>query len=273
VILLLPVPSTVTVQGVVWPPEHAVVRAEADGFVVEVLARDGQSVEPGTPLVVLAEPARLAEREQLRARMLGLAARQYEAILREPAQARNVLEEIEHTRAELQRVEDRIASSTVRSRAAGRLALAHPGDLPGSFVPKGGTLAHVLVAAPAVVRAAVPEQHATLLRSRDARIEVSLPRRLRQRRLACCARCRPPRACCRAPRSASPAAAATPSIPRTQRARARSSRSSSSTSCSSSGRSSGSASAPGFASTSAPSPSGRSGSAACGSCCSSSSTR
>ncbi|MDH3319407.1 MAG: hypothetical protein OEO84_06915 [Betaproteobacteria bacterium] len=172
--LALPVPSTVTVQGVVWAPEHATVRAETEGFVAEVLARDGQTVEPGTPLAVLAEPGLLAERDMLRSRLLGLSARQYHAILREPSLARNVVEELTQARSELLRVEQRVGQWTVRSKAAGRLVLPHADDLPGSFVSKGGTLAYVLVESPAVVRAAVPEDHASWLRGRTAGIEVRL---------------------------------------------------------------------------------------------------
>ena len=185
-LLALPVPSRVLVQGVVWPADQARVRAEAEGFVTEVLARDGESVEPGTALLVLAEPALLAERDTLRARLLGLSARQYDAILREPAQARNVIEDLERTRAELERAEQRIAQWTVRSRAAGRLVLPRQHDLPGSFVPKGTTLGYVLEAAPPLVRVAVPEEHAALLRGRTRQVEVRLAdeRAARSARLA-----------------------------------------------------------------------------------------
>ena len=174
VLLALPVPSTVTVQGVVWPPEQATVRAGTEGFVAEVLARDGQPVEVGSAILALAEPGLLAERDALRARLLGLGARQYDAILREPSQARNVIEELEHARAELERVERRIGEWTVRSKVAGRLVLPHAEDLPGRFVKQGGTLAHVLMASPAMVRAAVSQDHATRLRGSSARIEVRL---------------------------------------------------------------------------------------------------
>jgi putative peptide zinc metalloprotease protein len=173
-LLALPVPSTVLVQGVVWPADHARVRAESEGFVAQVLARDGESVVPGTPLVVLVEPALLAERETLRARLIGLSARQYDAILREPAQARNVIEDLERTRAELERAEQRIAQWTVRSKAVGRLVIPREEDLPGSFVQKGATLAYVLEDAPPLVRVAVPQEDAALLRGRTRRVEVRL---------------------------------------------------------------------------------------------------
>jgi putative peptide zinc metalloprotease protein len=173
-LLALPMPSGVVVQGVVWPADHARVRAEAEGFVERVLARDGDTVEPGTPLVVLAEPSLFAERDTLRARLLGLTARQYDAILREPALARNVIEDLERTRSELERTEQRMVLWTVRSKAAGRLVLPRGEDLPGSFVEKGTTLGYVLDGEPALVRVAVPEEHAALLRGRARRIEVRL---------------------------------------------------------------------------------------------------
>jgi putative peptide zinc metalloprotease protein len=174
VVLAFPVPSTVTAQGVLWPADHARVRTEAEGFVTQVLARDGQVVEPGTPLVVLAEPALLAERDTLQARVLGHTARQYDAILRDRAQARNSIEDLERARAELERVEQRIAQWTVRSKASGRLVLERAQDLPGSFARKGATLGYVLENASPLVRVAVPEEHAALVRGRTRRVEVWL---------------------------------------------------------------------------------------------------
>ena len=182
VLLFVPVPSTVVVQGVVWPADRARVRTEVDGFVAEVLARDGQAVEPGTPLLVLAEPTLVAERDTLQARLLGLRARQYDAVLREPVQARNVLEELERTRAELDRAQQRIAQWTVRSKATGRLVLPRAGDLVGSFAPKGTTLAYVLEAAPALVRAVVPEEYAARLRARTPAVQVQLADRREEAR-------------------------------------------------------------------------------------------
>ena len=174
VVVALPLPNTIIVQGIVWPTEYARVRAESEGFISEILARDGQSVVRGTPLFRLTDNALLVQREALQARLRGLTARQYEAILREPAKARNVLEELERTRGELTRVEQRIEQWTVRSRAPGRLVLTHAEDLLGTFVQKGNTLAYVLVTAPTVVRAAVPQDDAALVRGHVQHIEVSL---------------------------------------------------------------------------------------------------
>jgi putative peptide zinc metalloprotease protein len=174
-LLAVPLPSTLVVQGVVWPPEQAQVRAENEGFVLEVLARDGQFVQPGTPLVELSEPALRAEHEALRWRVQGLQAQQYRVLLSDPAQAKNAIEELGRAQTELDRIEERVGHLTVRSKTAGRLILPRSDDLPGAFVQKGATLGYILTSAPTAVRAVVPNESAPLIRSGSRGVKVLLP--------------------------------------------------------------------------------------------------
>jgi putative peptide zinc metalloprotease protein len=176
-IFVVPLPSTLVVEGVVWPREQAQVRAETEGFVRAVLARDGQAVAPGTPLVELTEPALRAEHESLVWRTQSLRAEQHRLLLSDPAQARNAMEELARVQTELERVEERIAQLTVRAKAAGRLVLPRGDDLPGTFARKGAMLGYVLDASPSVVRAVVPNESAPLLRAGTRGIEVLLPGR------------------------------------------------------------------------------------------------
>ena len=62
----------------------------------------------------------------------------------------------------------------MRSKTAGRLVLPHSEDLPGAFVRKGAMLGYVLTAAPAAVRAVVPNESAPLLRAGGRGAEVLL---------------------------------------------------------------------------------------------------
>jgi len=176
-LLAVPLPSTLVVEGVVWPPEQAQVRTENEGFVLEVLARDGELVEAGTPLIELSEPALRAEHEALRWRVQGLQARQYQLLLSDPAQTKNAIEELGRAQTELDRVEERVAHLTVRSKTAGRLVLPRSEDLPGSFVRKGTTLGYVLTSAPAAIRAVVPNESAPLIRASSRSAAVFLPGR------------------------------------------------------------------------------------------------
>ena len=170
----VPLPSTVVVQGVVRPPEHALIRAESEGFVEQVLAQEGQAVEAGTPLVLLAEPALRAEHESLLWRVQALQAEQHSLLLTDPAQAKNAVEELGRVRAELERAEERISHLTVRSKAAGRLVLPRSDDLPGAYVAKGATLGYVLSQTPTAVRAVVSNEKAPLVRAGARSVEVLL---------------------------------------------------------------------------------------------------
>ena len=174
-LIAVPLPSTLLVQGVVWPPEQAQVRAETEGFVLRVLARDGQAVVPGTPLVELALPTLSTEHEVMRARVQALQAQRYHLLLSDPAQAVNAIEALDHAEAELARVEERLGQLTVRSKEAGQLVLPHSEDLPGTFVQKGVTLGYVLSSAPTAVRAVVPNESASLLRTSSRGVDVLLP--------------------------------------------------------------------------------------------------
>lgn len=176
-VIAVPAPSMLLVQGVVWPSEQAQVRAETDGFVLRVLARDGQAVRPGTPLVELALPTLLTEHEVMRARVQALQAQRYHLLLSDPAQAINAIEALGHAQAELERVEQRLSQLTVRSKEAGRLILPHSEDLPGAYVQQGATLGYVLNSAPTAIRAVVPNESASLLRASSRSVEVLLPGR------------------------------------------------------------------------------------------------
>ncbi|HEX2333186.1 MAG TPA: hypothetical protein VHI32_08440 [Burkholderiales bacterium] len=173
-LLAIPLPSALVVQGVVWPPEQAQVRAETEGFILELLARDGQLVEAGTPLVELSEPALRAEHETLRWRLQGLQAQQYRLLLSDPAQMKNAIEELGRAQTELDRIEERVGHLTVRSKTAGRLVLPRGEDLPGKFVPKGTTLGYILTSAPTAIRAVVPNETAPLIRASSRSVEVFL---------------------------------------------------------------------------------------------------
>jgi putative peptide zinc metalloprotease protein len=173
-LLAVPLPSTLVVQGVVWPPEQAQVRAENEGFVLQVLARDGDFVQAGTPLVELLEPALRADHEALRWRVQGLQAQQYQLMLSDPAQMKNAIEELGRAQTELDRLEERVGHLTVRSKTAGRLVLPRGEDLPGLFVRKGATFGYILTSAPSAVRAVVPNESAPLIRASGRTVEVLL---------------------------------------------------------------------------------------------------
>lgn len=170
----LPLPSSTVAQGVVWPPEHAQVRAETAGFVAALATDDAAMVEPGQVLLTLIEPALAAELERKQSQLAGLKAQQYVALLRDPLQATQIAEDIARAEAELARTAEQLAQLEVHGRSSGRLVLPRASDLPGSFAARGAMLGYILGPGPSNVRAVLSEDDAQLVRERTQRVEIRL---------------------------------------------------------------------------------------------------
>jgi putative peptide zinc metalloprotease protein len=167
-LLALPLPAYTRAQGVVWLPDNAIARAQADGFVQRVLAADGAKVQPGMPLVELSDPALDAEAQALQARWRGLHAAQHQAVFNQSAQAMALTEQMLQLQAEDARLRQRRDQLTVRAGTAGRLVLPRAADLPGTWVARGAVVAHVLPPGGGLVRVVVPQDDVALLREASA---------------------------------------------------------------------------------------------------------
>ncbi len=173
-LFLAPLPHSTVAPAVVWLPEQAQVRPEIDGFVVALPLADGAAVKPGDLLLRLDNPELVSSRDQLAGRLDGLQVEHYQMLLRDPNAAQNLLLDIERTRAELARIDERIAQLNVRAQVAGTLVMPRQGDLLGAYSRRGALLGHVLAADALRVRAAVPEQDAHLVRHRLEHVEVRM---------------------------------------------------------------------------------------------------
>ncbi|HEV7820031.1 MAG TPA: efflux RND transporter periplasmic adaptor subunit, partial [Burkholderiales bacterium] len=171
---LVPLPFHTTASGVVWPPEQVRVRAGTEGFVGEILARDGERVTAGQVLLVLEDPTLLTQREKLRSRLEQIQAERFSALQNSYEQVRNAEEETARVESELQRVEQRISELRVRAHAEGTLVIPQQSDLPGTFLRQGSTIGYVLERSLIGVRTVVPEYDAALVRERTRSIEVRI---------------------------------------------------------------------------------------------------
>jgi putative peptide zinc metalloprotease protein len=173
-VLAVPLPLHTVADGVVWLPENARLRPETDGFVVQVSAADGSRVEPGQLLLVLEDPALLAERDRLEARLAELQSDQYHVLLNEPGRAQSLAQEMAHVEAEILRNGERIGQLQVRAEVAGRLVMPRQGDMPGTLARRGAELGYVLPPGSAQVRAVVAQQDVALVRDRSRSAQVWL---------------------------------------------------------------------------------------------------
>ena len=174
VLFALPLPSSTIAQGVVWPPQHAQVRAQTAGFVSSLASGHDAVVEPGQVLMQLSEPALAAEAQKKQSQLVGLKAQQYVALLRDPLAATNLAEDIARTEAELARTSEQLAQLEVRGGSSGRLVLPRESDLPGSYAAKGALLGYILAPGPGNVRAVLSEDDAQRVHARARRVEIRL---------------------------------------------------------------------------------------------------
>ncbi|MFZ2651431.1 MAG: site-2 protease family protein [Burkholderiaceae bacterium] len=169
---LLPLPFSSVVQGVVWLPEHARVRAQTEGFVDDIRVVDGQAVDAGQILFTLRAPMLEPERARLTGRVSALETERYQALRSDPSRAVGVEHELDGASAALARVQERQAQLEVRAIGEGIVVINHAADLFGRFVKEGALLAYVLRPEPTTVRVAIPHEQAALVQANTRAVSV-----------------------------------------------------------------------------------------------------
>lgn len=171
---LVPMPFSTVGRGVVWVPEQAQLRTGTDGFIEHLDAGNGEQVVDGQILVRMSDSRLVAEAAKLRSQLEALDVDLYQAMLRDPAKARNVEEEMARLRAQLRRVDDLQGQLVLRAGVSGRLVMPRQADVQGAFVPRGTLLGHILTGEAATVRVAVEQDEAALVRSETRAVSVRL---------------------------------------------------------------------------------------------------
>ena len=173
-LLLLPWPQRTVVQGVVWPPDQAQLRADEAGFVDQVLARDGQVVRIGEVVLQLSNAQLQSTHTRQQERMKALEITLFNALPAGGADTGDAHAELAAAQVELQRLDERVAALALRAGTNGRLAIPTVADLPGQFVRQGSLVGQVLTDAAPTVRVALPEAEAGNLRQLQGRVSVRL---------------------------------------------------------------------------------------------------
>ena len=170
-LLWVPAPAWTRADGVTVAPIDSHVRASADGFVREVLARPGQVVEPGDALIVAEDPELVARSRVLEAQLNEYRAR-FAAAHEDRVQRDILREEIAHLESRLELARKRVAELTVRSPARGIFVMEQPEDAPGRFVQRGELLAYVMDYSQVAVQVVVPQGEVDLIRQLTQRVEL-----------------------------------------------------------------------------------------------------
>jgi putative peptide zinc metalloprotease protein len=178
VLVAVPMPSRIKVEGVVWLPEEANVRAGTDGFVHQVLVESGALVTPGQALVESGDPVLTAELEVSDWRLAELRAKLDSQRFAERVEADSTREEIRRERVNQQRLRERAGQLVARSAVDGRFVVERGGDVPERFYRQGDLLGYVIQDARKIVRIVVSQDDVDLVRNRLRRIDVRLRERL-----------------------------------------------------------------------------------------------
>jgi len=170
----VPIPASMVVEGVVWMPEDAQLRATVDGQVQTLWVHGEQAVHKGQALITLDAPLLKMQREVLVAKVERAEAEANASLSADAVKSQNALADLLRDRAALARLDADIESHVLRAAHDGRFVLVRGADLEGREVNRGELLAHVLTSAPTTVRAVVPQPDINSIRQRLQEVTVML---------------------------------------------------------------------------------------------------
>ncbi|HKI75131.1 MAG TPA: HlyD family efflux transporter periplasmic adaptor subunit [Pseudomonadales bacterium] len=172
VLFFFPAPLWTNAQGVVWLPDNAEVRAGSSCFVQQLLVKPGTLVKKGQPLISCENQTLRATYRVLLAKRQELEVKHVEELGKDRFKAAITAIELNTVKANLQRMDERVAELTMKSRTDGRFRVPSPEDLPGQFVNKGDVVAYVIKPGPVIARTVVTQADIDLVRNRTRSVEV-----------------------------------------------------------------------------------------------------
>jgi putative peptide zinc metalloprotease protein len=177
-LFVLPLPYHTHADGVLRLPEQALLRADAAGFVTRSLARPGDPLQPGDPVLESINPELTSDLDAQLARLEEARARFDAAWGVNPAEAARQEEEVRREEASVARLRERLANLTLRAGASGRLLLEHPDDLPGRYLKQGEVVGYVVGSYVPVVRVVVGQEAVDEVRLATRAVVVKLPQNI-----------------------------------------------------------------------------------------------
>lgn len=173
-LLMIPAPLVTQAQGVIAFNEKGNIHSTSNSFVKDVLVSSGSLVVSGELLLILEDDVLLTQQKALEARLSELQTQQFAAQQRSRVRGAMITDDINAATAELKEVSNRINKLQVSSPLDGRFILHNPHELRGQFIRHGEILGYVIQETKPIVRAAITQESAGLLRDKPVSIEVML---------------------------------------------------------------------------------------------------
>lgn len=171
-LFVVPMPYHSHVEGVLWLPEEAMVRASANGFLRELLAVPGSQVAQGDPLVQSYEPTLLAQLRRSEGKVTELRAEYAAEFVSDRAKAQIVRDKLVAEQANLALARERAAELVTRARSDGVFIAPQMVDMPGRYYRRGELLGYVVGKTAPLARVVVPQEAVDRVRLTTDRIEV-----------------------------------------------------------------------------------------------------
>ncbi len=152
--------------------EQSQVRAGGDGFIVQLLAKDGEMVAKGAPLFELEDPLLPSQVAVLEWNLKELKVRQTVEFMQDRTQVGIYQDEMNRVEAQLVELRSQMAKQIVRSSVAGIFVVSQHGDTQGRFVHKGELLAYVADVDNVTARVVIPQQAVDQVRNDTESVDV-----------------------------------------------------------------------------------------------------
>ncbi len=173
-LFLIPMPLNTMAEGVVWMPEHSHVRAGSNGFIQDILVKDGEYVKKDAALIVTQDPLMKAQLKLLEANKKELIVKHDALVQEDIVESEITLEEINLLDGKIQRLNEQISEMTITSPVDGVFIIAESKDLHGHYLKQGDPIAYVIDFDDVSVRVVVPQNAIGLVRKHTRDVELRL---------------------------------------------------------------------------------------------------
>jgi putative peptide zinc metalloprotease protein len=180
ILVAVPVPYRSVAVGVVVPPESALIRAAAPGWVERIEVDSNTEVRASSAVLQLDQPLLKAQLGAQEARVALAQAKLRASWLTEPAKGEQLQQDLRAEQAALSYLQGRIGNTQVLAAAHGTLWWQQEADLLGRYVKQGEVMGFVGASpsdpepSPAIVRFVLQPDVAALFESQPARPSVSM---------------------------------------------------------------------------------------------------
>lgn len=143
-LLAIPLPYSTEVEGVLWPPDDAIVRMKTPGIIKTVQISPFAAVSQGTVLIESVDPELSTSIELLGSRITEYTLRSSAAFALDPFESEIIEEHLQDLEKRFQDKLDEQAKLTLRSGAAGRFIVPGDNSLAGKYRHEGDILGYIL---------------------------------------------------------------------------------------------------------------------------------